>query len=422
MRTMKLARTLIAVALGFCSGMPLLAQEKSHYQENQDKLQRDALLNACQQNTSFADSHADLCRAAKMASSPDEMPPQSLLDHMRKSVEGACAANKDKEPDQAACVARFKMPEKFRRFQFLVGSSLPDAADYGWLAEFNNNDCEAKAECRVLFCVPLVEGTTSGKPDPASYSGNNLAYLEASATVENARQLKNGWWFALQYKGNLQSVSPSRENGTSLSPNYSAIALTLNGHTWQYNAEQFSYYDDDEYREKVAEAEKKQDQEEQAQAQRNSEWLRRVALALPIHFGQSQAETKQVLQLNHYNLSVTGTLWSCQSSWQINTSDILERQGVVQVLLTSCLTEYKQGGKEVELALEFELAQRKRNADQGTLYAVRTDRLTMVIFLYKGKEVADSLVGSFKRMSPHDCKIENEENKKYGNNEECIPF
>jgi hypothetical protein len=422
MRTMKLARTLMAVALGVCSGMPLLAQEKSHYQDNQDKSEENALLNACKQNRSFADSHADLCKAAKMTSSKDEMPPQSLLDYIRKSVEGACAANKDKEPDQAGCVARFKMFEKFRQFQFLVGASMPDAADYGWLAEFDRNDCEAKSECAVFFFVPLVQGTISSKPDPANYDGNNLAYLEATATVEKARQLKNGWCVALQYKGNLQSVNSSAENGTSLSPNYSAIALALNGHTWQYNPQKFSYFDDDEYREKLAKEEKKQDQEEQARARRNSEWLRRVVLALPLHFGQSQAETKEVLQRNNYNLSVTGTLWSCQSNWQLNTSDILARQGVVQELLTSCLTEYKQSGKEVELALEFELAQRKRNPDRGTLYEVPTDRLTMAIFKYEGKEVADSLVESFKRMSPHDCKIVNAENKEYGNSEECVPF
>jgi hypothetical protein len=95
---------------------------------------------------------------------------------------------------------------------------------------------------------------------------------------------------------------------------------------------------------------------------------------------------------------------------------------VVQDLLTSCLTEYKLGGKGVELALEFELAQRKRNPDRGTLYEVRTDRLTMAIFKYEGKEVADALVESFKRMSPHDCKIVNAENKEYGNTEECVPF
>jgi len=418
---MKLARTLIAVALGVCSGMPLLAQEKSHYQDNQDKVERDALLNACKQNSSFADSHADLCKAAKIASSNDETPPQSLLDYIKKSVENACAANKDKEPDQAACVAHFKMPEKFRRFQFLIGSSMPDAADYGWLAEFNNNDCEAKAECAVFFFVPLVEGATSGKPDPANYNGNGLAYLQASATVENARQLKNGWWFALQYKGNLQSVNPSRENGTSLSPNYSAIALTLNGHTWQYNAEKFSYYDDDEYREKIAKEEKKQEQEEQAQARRNSEWLRIVAVALPLHYGQSQAEVKQVLQIAHYYFSVTRTLWSCQSSgWQINNSDILARQGVVQDLSTVCITEYKQGTNRAQLALQFEIAQRKRDADRDTLYEVPTDRLTAAMFKYDADHPEDDK--TFQRMSVHDCKIENDENRKYENNQECIPF
>ncbi len=75
--------------------------------------------------------------------------------------------------------------EKARRLQFLVGNRLPDAADYGWLIEFNTNDCEAKADCDVLFLVPLVKGTISGAPNPEysrmnnGHAGNNDYFLFA---------------------------------------------------------------------------------------------------------------------------------------------------------------------------------------------------------------------------------------------------
>jgi hypothetical protein len=94
----------------------------------------------------------------------------------------------------------------------------------------------------------------------------------------------------------------------------------------------------------------------------------------------SQSAVKEILQRSGYYLSTSSTLWSCQASWKMNESDILEKQGVISVLLTDCLTEYKQGNKELTLALSFELAQRKRSPDRGRLYEVPTDRLALAIF------------------------------------------
>jgi hypothetical protein len=342
-------------------------------------------------------------------------------------VEAHCAAVKDKEPNQTACVDRIVNSEKARQFQFLVGNRLPDAADYGWLMEFNTNDCEANAACDVSFLVPLVKGTISGAPNPEYSSPNDLSFLAAAATVEDARRLKNGWWCALSFKGNLQSVSLGSGNGTSLSPYYQTTVLSMNGHTWQYFAEKGFYYDQDEYQAKLAKIQKEKDDEQQAKFRRNSEWLRKTILALPLQFGQSQALVKGILWRSGFHYSgLGGTPWVCESSgWQINQSDILAKQGVVQDLMTSCVTEYKQGNNGMRLILAFELGQRKRNPDRGTIYEVSTDRLVMTIADYQnpgGDAGSGGLSTQIKRMSAHDCKITNQAAEQYDNGEVCIPF
>lgn len=216
-------------------------------------------------------------------------------------------------------------------------------------------------------------------------------------------------------------------NGTSLSPEYQTSVLSLNGHTWQYFAEKGYYYDEDAYREKLARIQKEQDQVEQVQFQRNSEWLRKTILTLPLQFGQSQSVVKEILWRSGYRYAgLGGTPWMCQSSgWQVNQSDILAKQGVVQDLMTSCVTEYKQGNNGMRLILSFELGQRKRNPDRGTIYEVPTDRLAMTIADYE-KPGEDAGAGGssteIKRMSVHDCKITNQDAKQYENGEVCIPF
>jgi hypothetical protein len=415
--------TIIAVSLLFATGLTALSQRSQG--QAQVKPKQPAAESELRPREPEAEAELSREREGGRDEGQEAAPPQALLDYVKKGVEAQCTTNKIKEPDQTACVDRIVNFEKTRRFQFLVGNRLPDAADYGWLIEFNIDNCEVSAACDVIFVVPMVKGTISGSPDPANYSPGDLSYLAASATLADARHLKNGWWSALDFKGNLQSVSVGSGNGTSLSPDYHAMVLSLNGHTWQYFAEKGFYYDEDQYREKVAKAEKKQEQEEQAQFQRNSAWLRKTTLALPLHWGQSQSEVKEILWRSGYReLGFGGTPWVCQSSgWQINQSDFLAAQGVVAELQSTCMTGYQAGNNVARLALVFEIGLRKRDPDRGTVYDARSDRLVMLISQYENKgEEGGASAQDFKRMSAHDCKIMNEDAKKYDNGELCIPF
>jgi hypothetical protein len=105
-----------------------------------------------------------------------------------------------------------------------VGHGASDDTDFGWLTEFkmpeNGHTCEDEGNCLVVFVTPWV-----GKDG-----------------VESAKQLKKGWWIALQYRGTLQSLS-SAGVGTKLNLGYSANALTVNGHTWQFDNSSGFYND-----------------------------------------------------------------------------------------------------------------------------------------------------------------------------------
>src|SRR5271155_5216269 len=139
---MKLAPILSAVVLCACTQLPALSQQTQPQQT--------------QLRPKEPEADAELARERE-GGPPDDShltPPQSLLDYVKQLVGAHCNDVKDKEPDQTACVDRVVNFEKARRFQFLVGNNQPDAADYGWLIEFNTNDCDAKAACEVLFMVP----------------------------------------------------------------------------------------------------------------------------------------------------------------------------------------------------------------------------------------------------------------------------
>jgi hypothetical protein len=163
---------------------------------------------------SLAQGNPTDANATTSNGSPNEQPdnstpPQSMIDTVRQGVEGMCHANKD-------CIVQYVASEQFRRFQFLVGHGASDNTDFGWLTEFkipeNGHTCEDEGNCLVVFVTPWA-----GKDG-----------------VESAKQLKKGWWIALQYRGTLQSLS-SAGVGTKLNLGYSANALTVNGHTWQFD-------------------------------------------------------------------------------------------------------------------------------------------------------------------------------------------
>jgi hypothetical protein len=259
---------------------------------------------------------------------------------------------------------------KYRPLQFTVHPGGEFLAEYGWLFEIlSHEDCEAKDQCEVFFELPTNEG-------------------------------QGPYHMALSYKGNLQSVKISSK------PSNTFLYLTLEGHTWKLNPDTIDYDDMDQ----AKEAEKQEDQA------LHQSWLYKTALSLPVQYGMSQFAVERILQRNgyHYSGASGGSPWVClPPEWQLNHSDILAQQGVVQDLLTACSTEYKQGNNGVQLILSFELAQRKRNPEGG-LYQIITDHLTMAEFAKGGTVI--------KRMTEHDCKITNEENREYGNNEFCIPF
>jgi hypothetical protein len=294
-----------------------------------------------------------------------QAPPQELLESFTK----LCS----RVPANEACTTGY-FSVKYRPLQFTVrgGEFL---AEYGWLFEIlSHEDCEATDQCEVFFELPT----------------NNGEYR-----------------MALSYKGNLESVKISSK------PSSTFLYLTLEGHTWKLNPNTGDYDDMDQYQKDQVRAKEAKKQEDQALHQ---SWLYKTALSLPIQYGMSQSAVEQILQRNgyHYSGAFGGAPWVClPPEWQLNNSDILAQQGVVQDLLTACSTEYKQGNNGVQLILSFELAQRKRNPEGG-LYQIITDHLTMAEFAKGGTVI--------KRMSEHDCKITNEENREYGNNEFCIPF
>ena len=250
----------------------------------------------------------------------DQTPPQSLIDFVKGSLERYCIANSG-EPDPAACIAQHMNSAKYRRLQFFIRNMDPeDGHDYGWLIEFNINDCEIKANCTVGFAIPKVGKIAGGQPAWCAGTSACLEYsspndpnsLAANAAVENARQLKNGWWFALNSRGTLQSVTIAR-GMTQLTPTYSAIALTLNGHTWRYYADGGYYYDEDENREKLAKAQKQQLQKEQNQLDDRRKAFRELGL----HRLQSQAQVKSLLTAHGF------APWQCQTTredWERDTT------------------------------------------------------------------------------------------------------
>jgi hypothetical protein len=180
-------------------------------------------------------------------------PPQSMIDFVRVGVEGLC----QKAPDKSGCVAERVNSEKFKRFQFniLDGSQKLTDADYGWLTEFNLNDCEtkAKADCLVVFTVFVKGGATST------------------------------WWFALQYTGNFHSISYA----SMLNPWGTAACLKISGHgtddhIWLFDPKSLVYYDYSAVQEQAAKKEKQREAEEEAQAKAEVQKARAAFRAAPL--------------------------------------------------------------------------------------------------------------------------------------------
>jgi hypothetical protein len=173
-----------------------------------------------------------------------------MIDFVRVGVEGLC----QKAPDKSGCVAKRVNSERFQRFQFRIhdgGTPITDA-DYGWLTEFNIDDCEAKASCLVVFTV----------------------FLKGTAT--------STWWFALQYSGNFQSIS----HASMVDPWGNAASLKISGHgiddhTWLFDPKSFAYYDYDAVQEQAAREEEQREAKQEAQAKAEEQKARAAFRAAP---------------------------------------------------------------------------------------------------------------------------------------------
>jgi hypothetical protein len=93
------------------------------------------------------------------------------------------------------------------------------------------------------------------------------------------------------------------------------------------------------------------------------------------------------------NHLISGSPWICESRWQTNHSESLAQQGVVEVLSTSCITEYRKDANGLKLMLSFESAERKTRRDRGATYQVPTDRLVMAIVSYEDKDGEEGVLG-----------------------------
>jgi hypothetical protein len=166
-------------------------------------------------------------------------------------VESLCQS----APDKSGCVAKRVDSEKFKRFQFRIldYSQTPTDADYGWLTEFNIDDCEAKASCLVVFTV----------------------FLKGTAT--------STWWFALQYSGNFQSISyasvidPTGNQTASLKISGHGI----DDHIWLFDPKNSVYYDYDAVEEQAAKEEEQREAKQEAQAKAEEQKARAAFRAAP---------------------------------------------------------------------------------------------------------------------------------------------
>jgi len=182
------------------------------------------------------------------------IPSQPMIDYVQKGLGNFCQTH---STDKAKCVDNIDAEvksEKFQRFQFLIhdGSQPETVADYGWLVEFNIDDCEAKASCLVVFIV--AKDTTAST-----------------------------WSFALQYSGNFQSIS----HDTMLDPWSGAEALKISGHgidnhTWLFSTKNSTYYDYSAVEEAAAKEQEKREAKEEAQAKAEEQKARAAFRAAPL--------------------------------------------------------------------------------------------------------------------------------------------
>jgi hypothetical protein len=262
-----------------------------------------------------------------------QVPPPAEVEAVRLGVEGICRTALPSNFE--ACMAIRLKSEKFKRFRFNT-SRTPTDADYGWLTEFNLDDCEAKAKCLVVFTA-FVTGTES-----------------------------SSWRFVLQVPaGNFDSISYSKMVTVNPEDPESKFAiLKVRGLgddgddlIWLYDRHTFAYeaYGREEF---VV----KQQKLPLTLAARRQDFK-----ALGLHRLQSQAQVKDILTSQGF------ALWQCSTE-----RTILVASGFV----TNCLASRRRGSPDQDnvILIFNNVIHNHRDTDSGI---VRTDGVERVLLVAK---------------------------------------